>query len=1254
MISFIHPWYRRWPSNFAHRFWFEEEAILAPYWALIDRVYSFRSGVSKVFYHLYKDSDKDPAAQNILRRAVEDVNKHTQNNMLPKEFTNATLVLVVTWVNIRHWYSGWRSELRDKYNTFQAVLITDNVFSFVMYNYPKNGIQWSVPAEREDYNRYWKSKGLPVVGFNAGHGNDIYYNHPRSGCVMAVDIDQIEGLNIFKSPDSHTIKSTRNGIRGRVFIRLEDSRGEEDHRLRCVKWYYQQGDHRAFTQSLQPCPCSEWQARRDRRFRLTTWSWPRICYYSRFPTSWGWGQECCYKFERAQGRWGWWWWISFLAYGFPDGGNAHRFHKYRYPTEYQNDDKQAYQDCCIKSSMCWMYQEVRPSDTCSRYVPPRWSWFWGDPHFVTMDRKNYTFNGLGEYVMLDAKDGYFQLQARTSLAKGNGTATVFTGAVAQENNSVPVQVTLPYENETMEVLVDGKPFDFKSLTSDSYDLNNGSITVSKPQKQCLEMTFPSGMSVTICEKQNILSIVTAAPESFKNKTKGLLGTWNGNPEDDFTLPNGTVLPHDMNGTDIHYKYGMAWQVTNETSLFTYKEGESSDTFLNKTFRPMFIEELKFYNDSLKVEAEAKCQGDVNCLFDAASTEDVEIGLNTKQLRSQLVYDSKKMSNEPPKISKNSSVIELTVNTTANVTVEVTDANNDSITLNVTGLPADGRVRHSNSSYWTITWHVTTKKLDLQFIASDGESVSALIPKIYLCACHHGGHCEKPSKITGADSGEEKFIENACNCVDGYTGKYCETDIDACEANLNPCYPGVDCIDLPPPANVTDGYKCASCPAGYSGHGASCTDIDECDHNNGDCEQLCLNKPGSYECSCKIGYQLNADKKTCQDIDECVLASDCMHKCTNIPGSYNCSCYDNFKVKPGDSKLCVPENPCNEGEHECKQVCYKLSDSQQKCSCYKGYELKDDQKTCQDVNECATKNGCNQRCNNTIGGYYCSCLQGFELSSSSDNKTCVDINECMEWTFNCSDPSLKCMNTDGSYKCECEEGLYWNVTLKKCIGLKKGQDPPPPPPAPKPKKPNQNETMNAVNITIKNFNASKWNKPKEEKFKKTMAKAITSYCNEKGNDCSSEVKGARRFTRLITWTQDDIHLMPGFPIQINLKKYLASSLVARIAFYINFPRAVMLQTGSTVNSELVLNILNAFEEDIERALNASIIDFSIYKEKSREGENLNRDKDMLHFIVGAAVGGTVFILLIIVLAVICNKRCKRKLFPAEDYQMKEAS
>ena len=41
-----------------------------------------------------------------------------------------------------------------------------------------------------------------------------------------------------------------------------------------------------------------------------------------------------------------------------------------------------------------------------------------------------------------------------------------------------------------------------------------------------------------------------------------------------------------------------------------------------------------------------------------------------------------------------------------------------------------------------------------------------------------------------------------------------------------------------------------------------SDIDECATANGRCSQVCVNRPGSYECRCKSGYALADDKKTC--------------------------------------------------------------------------------------------------------------------------------------------------------------------------------------------------------------------------------------------------------------------------------------------------------------------------------------------------------------------------------------------------------
>lgn len=41
------------------------------------------------------------------------------------------------------------------------------------------------------------------------------------------------------------------------------------------------------------------------------------------------------------------------------------------------------------------------------------------------------------------------------------------------------------------------------------------------------------------------------------------------------------------------------------------------------------------------------------------------------------------------------------------------------------------------------------------------------------------------------------------------------------------------------------------------------DIDECRMSNGSCDQICRNTVGSFECSCRKGYKLLTNERTCQ-------------------------------------------------------------------------------------------------------------------------------------------------------------------------------------------------------------------------------------------------------------------------------------------------------------------------------------------------------------------------------------------------------
>ena len=82
------------------------------------------------------------------------------------------------------------------------------------------------------------------------------------------------------------------------------------------------------------------------------------------------------------------------------------------------------------------------------------------------------------------------------------------------------------------------------------------------------------------------------------------------------------------------------------------------------------------------------------------------------------------------------------------------------------------------------------------------------------------------------------------------------------------------------------------------------DVDECLANTHECHEdaLCNNKIGSYNCSCKPGYEGNGFN--CSDIDECTTDAHTCHSdalCKNTKGSFNCTCHNGFE---GDGHNCA--------------------------------------------------------------------------------------------------------------------------------------------------------------------------------------------------------------------------------------------------------------------------------------------------------------------------------------------------------------
>lgn len=92
-----------------------------------------------------------------------------------------------------------------------------------------------------------------------------------------------------------------------------------------------------------------------------------------------------------------------------------------------------------------LFQVCYSSEEFTDSIPPRFckcvvACIYGDPHIVTLDGFKYTFNGFGEYILIETPDESFTLQGRMVVPSGGNLppgilATVFTAIVAREGLS---------------------------------------------------------------------------------------------------------------------------------------------------------------------------------------------------------------------------------------------------------------------------------------------------------------------------------------------------------------------------------------------------------------------------------------------------------------------------------------------------------------------------------------------------------------------------------------------------------------------------------------------------------------------------------------------------------------------------------------------------------------------------------------------------------------------------------------------------
>ncbi|XP_019632704.1 PREDICTED: uncharacterized protein LOC109476260 [Branchiostoma belcheri] len=954
--------------------------MVAVSWGDVD----LTTDVGKVWYQVYSDDNSVDNATQIMFDMVEGrVTQYFSDTFVP------TWVLVVTWDSVP---SVEATYTKQDPNTFQAVLATDGSDSFAFLTYKEDEMLWT--NETQDV----------VLGYNSADG---------------VNFENIQLANPYR-PDQ---VNGNTGLKGRWAFKLATR--QTNYKKLCRDWYKAEPDPTEWIVGEGLCPCTLLQALRDLRFAPVTLS-PfeifflliftqdlEVCLSPLFAGPTGSSVDCCYKFLA-------------LNTEIPLAGSHHRYP--RFSQNYTDLDVTPKTWCCSLSDdedFCNLYYEKRPPNSCSLYRPPRLAILWGDPHMKTLDGLAYTFNGLGEFTLVQTRGASvgFSLQGRTEKAigtQGAAEATVFTAFASKQDGSSTVEMGMNDDRTNMTLMVDGQSVNITDLQQNGaqrfanvalqYNFNSNRTSVVA--------SFSSGITVTVTLQKLMLNVQFGAPDSFENTTRGLLGVWNDNILDDFTYPNGTVLqaPDGRNLTEEEiFPWGLSWQISQDESLFTYKDGESTSSFARPDFRPKFLGELRAsVTDEKRAEAEALCDTNVECLFDFLSTNDTEVGEQTKSSIATFESDAETLANFPPNITTNATVNGI-VNREVELQVIAVDPENNPVTYsigNVSNIPG----ATINPVDGILTWTPNNLlPVQLEIVAKDDKGASSsTYPMVKLCNCQNGGTCNFVTvDFTGEINPVGGFQVVSCLCPEAYTGEFCETDKDECEED--PCYPGVVCTDRVAPE---DGFDCGPCPNGLDGTGEKCFDVNECVQGQL-CEQPhnCENTRGSYTCGCDPGYTLDSNGLNCTDIDECNLdTDDCADEatCTNTEGGFTCTCNTGYA---GNGTHCADVDECTlSASCDSNAVCNNTIGSYT-CACKTGYEGSGRQ--CEDKDECVDPGTChtNARCTNSIGSFSCSCNSGYR----GDGSVCTNVDECAELLDNCRRGLGICTDNPGSYSCACRDG-----------------------------------------------------------------------------------------------------------------------------------------------------------------------------------------------------------------------------------------
>lgn len=216
---------------------------------------------------------------------------------------------------------------------------------------------------------------------------------------------------------------------------------------------------------------------------------------------------------------------------------------------------------------------------------------YGDPHLKSFDGASYSFQTVGEFVLVNSNNGQMEVQVRQEPQRDDFSLNTAV-AMRVGGDRVGIYANQRDINSSSPVMVNGFPVQMSGRT---YYLPHGG-TIRTSGRDYI-VTWPSGEKVSVDLRNSggmsFMNIAVQVYPCASNNMTGLLGNANGTHQDDFNIGGRGISP--MFGGEMSDRmekerlaflakdFANNFRIQPMTSLFDYGFGQNTMSFTDYTY-----------------------------------------------------------------------------------------------------------------------------------------------------------------------------------------------------------------------------------------------------------------------------------------------------------------------------------------------------------------------------------------------------------------------------------------------------------------------------------------------------------------------------------------------------------------------------------------------------------------------------------------------------------------------------------------------